>query len=229
MKSENKPENSSAIDQKKSLSKFVKMKKKKFKSKKISKSIYETSTRKPKSKSTSIDSNTSQSISNRSIDSNYKYQSQTRSRSSKSGQTTRRQGKPKITSKIISINDSESLPKNLTSKIKHIESLPGAIMVRNEAGMNSAGYFIEPIKLTSTDYSLILKASKKLLSKSESNTNQEKLQLVTKITNLTECSPRFRANLLKNSVKIMRFIGTLKRVPSTVVFMKIYEIFQVIS
>ena len=123
-------------------------------------------------------------------------------------------------------HDKISIPTNIISKIHKIESMPGAIVIRNEATINTAGYFIDRTNsLNQTEYSQILRAKKK--DKLQSSSDSDQPPIAVKITNLTECSPRFRGNLLRYSVRIMRYVSTMRRNSMTVIFPKIYEVFQV--
>ncbi|XP_027204450.1 uncharacterized protein LOC113798160 [Dermatophagoides pteronyssinus] len=125
-------------------------------------------------------------------------------------------------------HDKISIPTNIISKIHKIESMPGAIVIRNEATINTAGYFIDRTNsLNQTEYSQILRAKKK--DKLQSSSDSDQPPIAVKITNLTECSPRFRGNLLRYSVRIMRYVSTMRRNSMTVIFPKIYEVFQMDS
>src|SRR5699024_5873026 len=89
--------------------------------------------------------------------------------------------------------------KKIGSKIRRIEATKGAIAVTNENAIGSAGYTVENgAKLFCSDYSMVLHCKKP---------NAKIARMVVKVINLTECSPRSRANLLQNSVRIMRYVS----------------------
>lgn len=92
----------------------------------------------------------------------------------------------------------ESNPK-LAKMVNKIETTRGATAVSNEATIRAAGFIIEPTKLFQSEYSVVHKAK---YNKSGTERN-----IVVKMVNLTECSPRFRTNLLKNSVRILRYVS----------------------
>ena len=126
----------------------------------------------------------------------------------------------------------ESAPiENLTSKEKEnmgkmvhkIVETKGAIAVTSENLIGQAGFTVTSGRLYHSDYSQVLRA-KKTGSKSTAD------KLVVKVVNLTECSPRSRANLLKNSVRIMRYvsgIGDKTKDPISPLFITVSDIYLV--
>ena len=109
------------------------------------------------------------------------------------------------------------------SKVRKIEATKGAIAVSNESAISKAGYALESGRLFQSDYSQVLRVKK---SKGDNG------KLVVKVINLTECSPRSRANLLQNSVRIMRYIGDAaqgkkKKGPLSPLFIAVADIYLV--
>ena len=117
----------------------------------------------------------------------------------------------------------------IIEKIKKIETLPQANMVLDEKTINAFGYYIEREKVSFNEYSYVAKARKvtKAKGKSKSKSSKGDQKLMVKVTNLTECTPRFRKNLTINSVRILRYISTFDKKPLSPLFINIFDIFQV--
>ncbi|XP_017479496.1 PREDICTED: CBL-interacting protein kinase 30-like [Rhagoletis zephyria] len=107
----------------------------------------------------------------------------------------------------------------VSKNVRKVMETKGANVVTSEAAMEASGYTVEGPKIFSSDYSTVLRA-KKGTGKS----------LVVKVINLAECSPRSRSTLLKDSVRIMRYIsgaGSRTHEPLASVFVPVEDIFNV--
>ena len=116
-----------------------------------------------------------------------------------------------LVSKAVSLLHARSIG----HKVNKIEATDGPIMVSSEQSILANGYVVQSGKIYQSDYSQVLPAKNK--SKSD------KL-LVVKVLNLSECSPRFRTNLLQTSCRIIRYVSFQKRCK---LFIKVYDLFLV--
>lgn len=128
-------------------------------------------------------------------------------------------GHPKVATTVADTFTSAE-KKEMGIKVRKVEVTQGAIAVTNESAITSSGYVVEGPKLFQSDYSMVLRARK--------GTN--KSRIVVKVVNLAETSPRSRANLLINSVRIMRFISSAadkNKGPLSPLFIVVHDIFLV--
>lgn len=93
--------------------------------------------------------------------------------------------------------------KQIYSKVRMIETSKGAVAVNSEKAIESAGYIVKAVApLYTSDYSTVIGAETKKSGGTSGG------HLVVKVITLTECPPRARINLLKNAVRIMRYVGS---------------------
>ncbi|KAI2805066.1 hypothetical protein RDWZM_008288 [Blomia tropicalis] len=150
-------------------------------------------------------------------------QNQTKSKSADAPNNTNDKAKCKkgsSKSKASSSSDSATgleCKSKIGKQVKKIGMTKGAIPVMNESTIKHSGYVIEPNKLYQSEYSAVHKAKN-----SKCGTDR----IVVKIINLTECSPRFRTNLLQTSSRILRYACNDKKQFSPL-FIKTYDIYSV--
>lgn len=130
-------------------------------------------------------------------------------------------GKNKAKVESVTAEMARKDKKSIGDMVRKIEATKGATAVSNDNAIGQAGFVIECGRLYQSEYSQVLRA-KKTGSKNTAG------KLVVKVVNLTECSPRSRANLLQNSVRIMRFVsgvGDKSKEPISPLFIAISDIY----